>query len=178
MSSVFQSSLNSYQQKYPGESPLIDLFRSLLNLSDAFYRSCHPGHFTASALILNPEKTEVLLVKHRKLGIWVQPGGHADGKTDLVSAARREVEEETGLSELLAAPGIHDLDIHPIPPRKDEGAHKHYDVRYLFTANPALPLKISHESTDLKWIPVRELRNYTEDESMLRMLRKAGISGF
>lgn len=170
----FQQNLEKYLNKYPGEKPLVNLFRSLLKLSDAFYRTCRPGHFTASALILNPEKTRLLLVEHRKLGIWVQPGGHADGEVHLESVARREVEEETGVSEVISAPGILDLDIHKIPARKDESPHDHYDVRFLFTADPAHPLKISHESTDLKWIPVNKLADYSREESMFRMLRKAG----
>ncbi len=174
MSDDFQTSLERYQNNYPGEKPLVDLFRSLHNLPDAFYRTCRPGHFTASALILNPEKTRLLLVEHRKLGIWVQPGGHADGEVHLEKAARREVEEETGISEVKSSPEILDLDIHAIPARKDEGPHDHYDVRFLFTADPALPLKISHESTDLKWIDVNKLADYTGEESMFRMLGKAG----
>jgi len=178
MSDYFQKKLTGYQTKHPEEELLIRHFLSLLSLPDAFYRTCRPGHFTASALILNPEKTEVLLVEHRKLGIWVQPGGHADGEDHLEDAARREVEEETGVSELTPYPGILDLDIHPIPKRKNESAHDHYDVRFLFTANPEIPLKISHESTDLKWIHIDNLREYTEEESMFRMLRKAGAEGF
>ncbi|RKX95870.1 MAG: NUDIX hydrolase [Spirochaetes bacterium] len=174
MPADFQKSLKRYQNNYPGEKPLVDLFRSLLNLPDAFYRTCRPGHFTASALILNPERTHLLLVEHRKLGIWVQPGGHADGEVHLEGVARREVEEETGVSEVKSAPGILDLDIHAIPARKDEGAHDHYDVRFLFTADPAHPLRISHEPTDLKWLPVKNLGDYTREESMFRMLRKAG----
>jgi len=178
MSEYFQKKLTEYRERHPEEEMLIRRFLSLLSLPDAFYRTCRPGHFTASALILNPEKTEVLLVEHRKLGIWVQPGGHADGEDHLEEAARREVEEETGISRLTEHPGILDLDIHPIPARKDEGPHDHYDVRFLFTADTADSLIISHESTDLKWIHVENLREYTEEESMFRMLRKAGVKGF
>jgi len=173
MAYSFHRLLDEYQSRYSEELELIDLFRTLLNLPDAFYRTCRPGHFTASALILNPERTEVLLVEHRKLGFWVQPGGHADGQENLEDVARREVKEETGVSEVISTGRILDLDIHPIPARKDEGSHKHYDVRFLFTANPALPLKISYESTDLKWIPIENLAEYTEEESMIRMLRKS-----
>ena len=69
---------------------------------------------------------------------------------------------------------ILDLDIHPIPARKDETRHDHYDIRYMFTADPGLPLKISHESTDLRWISIRSLKEFTREESMFRMLKKAG----
>ena len=174
MSAEFRNNLDDYQNRYPEETPLVDLFRSLLSLPDAFYRTCNPGHFTASALILDSSKTRVLLVEHRKLGFWVQPGGHADGETHLENVASREVEEETGLSEFLSENSILDLNIHPIPARKDEAAHYHYDVRYLFIANPALPLILSDESTDLRWIAVEGLKDFTREESMFRMLEKAG----
>ena len=175
MSNIFQPLLNTYLDIYPGEKSLVHLFYSLIKLPDAFFRTCRPGHFTASALILNPEKTKTLLVEHRKLGIWVQPGGHADGDESLENVARREVEEETGVSNVISTPGILDLDIHPIPARKDEGPHDHYDVRFLFTANPKQALKISHESTDLRWISIENLGSFTKEESMFRMLRKAGV---
>lgn len=174
MSADFRNRLDEYQMEYPDESILVERFRSLLKLPDAFYRTCKPGHFTASALILNKGMTQVLLVEHRKLGFWVQPGGHADGDVYLEKVARREVEEETGLSEFQGSGSILDLDIHPIPARKEEGAHDHYDVRYLFFANPEQTLVISEESTDLRWIDITDLENFTNEESMLRMLQKAG----
>ncbi len=170
----FSQLLDDYGRRFPGEEPLLSRFRNLLSVEDAFYRTGRPGHFTASALILDKARTQVLLVEHRKLGIWVQPGGHADGNENLEYAAGREVEEETGLSRWFCDGTILDLDIHAIPRRKDEGPHDHYDVRFLFIANPQDAIAISEESTDLKWIPVAKIREYTEEESMLRMLGKAG----
>jgi len=171
----FHTGLEEYSARFPTEGNLVGRFRSLLTRPDAFYRTCIPGHFTASALILNRSKTRVLLVEHRKLGFWVQPGGHADGEIHLEEVARKEVEEETGLKEFASADLILDLDIHPIPARTNEDAHDHYDVRYLFIADPEMPLVISDESTDLKWVDIENLAEYTREESMLRMLRKAGV---
>lgn len=175
MSVDFRNVLDEYQREYPNESEIVERFRSLLRLPDAFYRTCKPGHFTASALVLNRGKTQVLLVEHRKLGFWVQPGGHADGDVHLGNVARREVEEETGLSDFQGGGRILDLDIHPIPARKEEGAHDHYDVRYLFIADPSQELVISEESTALGWIDIENLEKFTREESMLRMLQKAGV---
>ena len=171
---TFTRLLDEYFSRYPRETDLQERYRALLDVEDAFCRTGRPGHFTASALILNRSRTRTLLVEHRKLGIWVQPGGHADGDENLERAAGREVEEETGLREWRCDGTILDLDIHPIPARKDEGPHEHYDVRFLFIADPAGSIAVSEESTDLRWIAVRDIPDYTDEESMLRMLRKAG----
>jgi len=97
-----------------------------------------PGHFTASAIVLAPEGRAMLEVYHAKLDRWLQPGGHVEPcDATLDRAARREVEEETGLFELGTEPGApvpFDLDIHPIPARREEPAHLHFDVRFLFHA--------------------------------------------
>ena len=171
---TFPELLDDYFSRWPGESGLQRHYRALLGIENAFYRSGRPGHFTASALIMDEKRTRTLLVEHRKLGIWVQPGGHADGDEDLERAAGKEVTEETGLRNWSCDGIILDLDIHPIPARKDEGPHDHYDVRFLFIADPAQSIAVSEESTDLQWIAVRDILDYTDEESMLRMLRKAG----
>jgi 8-oxo-dGTP pyrophosphatase MutT (NUDIX family) len=104
---------------------------------DCLLRSHPPGHLTASAAVTGPARDRLLLIHHRKLERWLQPGGHADGDPDLLAVARREVREETGLSllrPLSTAP--FDLDVHLIPARPEVPAHLHYDVRFLFEADP------------------------------------------
>jgi len=166
--------LKDYSEKYPEEINTVEAFNILLENQDAFYRTCRPGHITVSGLILNKQRTEVLLLKHRKLGIWVQPGGHSDGEEDTEKTARREIEEETGLIRLNGGGPVLDLDIHPIPERPGESSHYHYDVRFLFTAQKDAELVISSESTDLKWVKLSELTKYTKDISMLKLIEKAG----
>src|SRR4051812_12468557 len=84
---------------------------------DVFSRSHFvPGHFTASAFILSPDRKALLLIHHLKLDRWLQPGGHVEADdVDVLAAARREVEKEVGLpADLpLFRPGLFDLDIHP-----------------------------------------------------------------
>lgn len=124
------------------------------------------------------------MVLHRKLGRWLQPGGHADGDGDLLAVARREAEEETGLLGLQALDGVSgdpapeplplDLDIHRIPARPTEPAHEHFDVRFLFRGTDrGESLKISEESEDLRWIPRARLGEFTGEESVLRLDRVA-----
>ena len=93
--------------------------------------------------MLSPDRRDLVLIHHKKLGIWVQPGGHVEpSDEDLLGAARREVLEEVGLSDLepLPSPGgspLFDVDIHAIPARKADPAHEHFDVRFAFVAQDA-----------------------------------------
>jgi ADP-ribose pyrophosphatase YjhB (NUDIX family) len=107
----------------------------LLALPESFSRSCfQPGHITASGFVLSPDRTSLLLVWHRKLGKWLQPGGHLEpGDVDLVAAQLREIEEETHLSDLEWL-GLFDVDIHQFPARGPDPAHEHFDVRSAYVA--------------------------------------------
>ncbi len=141
--------------------------------TDCFERSQRSGHITASALIVNRQRTHTLLTHHGKLDKWLQLGGHSDGDPDPKNVAMREAEEESGLkSVVVLSDAVFDVDVHPIPARKDEPEHFHYDIRFLFEADDTEPLVISAESKDLAWIPLAEIERYTTEESMLRMVRK------
>ncbi len=122
-----------------------------------------PGHFTASAFVLSPDSEALLLVHHRKLGMWLQPGGHVDPEdVDLVAAARREAEEESGVVGLaLVHDGIFDLDIHPIPGFASEPPHSHYDVRFLFQAG-APELQPSPEIAEARWVPLEDVATLSD----------------
>lgn len=150
--------------------------------SECFERSHLPGHLTGSALVVSPAMDRVLLTLHRKLGRWLQLGGHADGVPRLDEVAMTEAREESGLDGLeflayerllgVAAPLPFDLDIHPIPARKEVPEHLHYDVRYLVVAPGAPPPVRSSESHDVRWLSLEEARSVTDEESMLRQFRK------
>lgn len=137
------------------------------------WRTCLPGHLTGSAWIVSPDRSRVLLTHHRKLGKWLQLGGHADGDPDLLSVALREAREESGLTRLrpLSAEPF-DVDRHWIPERKSEPAHWHYDLRFLIEADPNEPLIVSHESKDLAWVEIARVAALNSEESMQRMVRK------
>jgi 8-oxo-dGTP pyrophosphatase MutT (NUDIX family) len=141
-----------------------------------------PGHFTASAFVLSPDFRDLVLIHHKKLGIWVQPGGHVEPMDeDLSAAARREVLEEVGLGELepISAAGaslVFDVDIHSIPARKADPAHEHFDVRFAFVAKQR-ELVHSEEVADLRWVPLSEVEQMGTDESVLRAVRKLRALG-
>lgn len=136
-------------------------------------RSCVSGHLTGSAWIVSPTRDRVLLTHHHKLDKWLQLGGHADGDADLARVALREAQEESGLARVrLVSPRIFDLDRHLIPARKQDPEHYHYDLRFLFEADPAEPLTVSSESKDLAWVELERVVALNPEESMARMVRK------
>ena len=150
------------------------LFRDFADAHlDCCERTCVPGHFTGSAWVVSADGERALLLHHRKLGIWVQPGGHADGEGDLAAVALREAEEETGLPGLRVEGGVFDLDRHLIPARGAEPAHYHYDVRFVVRAGASEVFVVNEESHALAWIPVGEIESDAHaDPSVRRMARK------
>jgi ADP-ribose pyrophosphatase YjhB (NUDIX family) len=136
-------------------------------------RSLAEGHLTGSAWIVDATRRRALLTHHRKLGLWLQLGGHADGGLDLREVAWREAREESGLAGVRPlATGIFDVDRHRIPARKDEPEHWHYDVRFLFEADAGEPLVVNRESRELAWVPLKEIAARNPEESLARMVRK------
>ena len=172
--------LERYAEAWPAERALAGRFLAFVDAHpDCLQRSCVPGHVTASAWILDADHQRALLTHHRKLGKWLQLGGHVDGATDVPGACLREAQEESGMTRFAFWPGEEgarvplDLDVHEIPARGDEPAHLHWDVRFLLVAGRGQPLVVSAESHDLAWVPIRELEQYTTEESVLRMHRKS-----
>lgn len=140
---------------------------------DALHRTCLEGHLTGSAAVVDATRTRAVLVLHRKLGRWLQPGGHADGDADLAAVALTEAEEETGIAGLrLSLPAI-DLDVHEIPARPGESAHVHLDVRFLAVAPDGADPVCSDESDDVRWVTLADLDSLAVDDSTRRLLTKA-----
>jgi 8-oxo-dGTP pyrophosphatase MutT (NUDIX family) len=145
---------------------------------DCLLRTCRPGHITASVWLLSDDLQRCLLTHHRKLSRWLQLGGHVDGETQVVRAALREAREESGMQRFeLLSPQQRvvpiDLDVHPIPARGDEPEHLHWDVRFLLRAVPGQQLVVSEESNDLQWVERSRLAEFTDEESVLRLDRRA-----
>lgn len=142
----------------------------LASSSDVFERRHPPGHFTGSAWLVSADGRRVLLTHHRKLGRWLQLGGHADGDPDLARVALREAQEESGLPDLVVEGGIFDLDRHAIPARGAEPEHWHYDVRYVVRATGAETFAVGEESLDLAWVDIAALAgDPAMDDSLRRM---------
>jgi len=167
--------LDRYLLRYPAEGDNALRFRDFVErYPDCFERSQQNGHVTASAWIVDETGTRTLLTHHRKLNIWLQPGGHADGDSDVLKVAMTEVQEETGLTSFKpVSSAIFDLDIHGIPARKEDPSHFHYDVRFLIQNSKDDAYIVSEESHDLAWVEMSRLEDSTDEWSMRRMRDKA-----
>jgi 8-oxo-dGTP pyrophosphatase MutT (NUDIX family) len=132
-----------------------------------------PGHITTSALILAPENEAVLLVFHPRLHRWLQPGGHVEASdASLLDAARREAREETGiaLSDRRPAPLV-GIDVHEIPARGGEPAHRHHDLMFGFAGvNPAAPAAAG--TLRVTWCPPDRLGGFGADSPLRRAVAR------
>ena len=154
-----------YRRSWPEESATVDIFLALLGSEgNPFVRERIAGHFTASAWLVDRTGSRVLLTHHRKLGRWLQLGGHADGDRDLARAALREATEESGLAGLSVERDLFDLDRHWIPEHASVPAHWHFDVRYVVHAGDGEAFVVSDESHDLAW---REIATLVDDRKLI-----------
>lgn len=153
----------------PDQSEALQAMRLLLAQRPApLDRRERPGHFTASALVVNASRDRVLLLRHAKLRIWVQPGGHADGNANLMAVAMSEAAEETGIAGLRIWGAAIDLDVHRVDP-PSEDSHLHYDVRFLVLAPAAAVVDANHESTAHRWAAPSDLATLGVDPGLHRL---------
>ncbi len=166
--------LSAYAPCDAAESAMVERMRAYVaEHADAFERTSREGHVTGSAWIVDRARTAAVLLHHRKLGKWLQPGGHADGERDVREVALREAREETGLLSLVpASRGIYDIDVHAIPARGDDPAHAHYDVRFAFFADRLELPRGNNESYAVAWIPFLDSERYAIDDSVRRLVAK------
>lgn len=141
---------------------LVRLEAELHRLPRPFDEQADPVHITASAVVVGPRG--VLLHRHKRLGIWIQPGGHVEAGESLLSAACRETAEETGLvaSPLDESP-VH-VDVHAAPK-----GHEHLDIRFLLRADGD-PCPPAGESPDVSWFGWDTAADKT-DEALAPLLR-------
>ena len=138
-----------------------------------FDRSLDVGHITASAWLVNKDKSKALLTHHRKLNLWVQLGGHCDGNSDVLAVAIKEAQEESGISGIRPiSADIFDIDVHLIPENKKEKAHYHYDIRFLLQVTTDEDFIVNDESHDLAWISKDKASLPTNERSVTRMFDK------
>jgi 8-oxo-dGTP pyrophosphatase MutT (NUDIX family) len=130
--------LHDYRLRFPEDDALVgELIGKLRSNGTTFFnRANDRGHITCGAILVD-EQQRVLLIRHNTLDRWLTPGGHVESSdTSLEQAARRELAEETGIRNGVAAVlrTPVQIDRHTIPQndRKGEGEHDHWDLRFLF----------------------------------------------
>ena len=138
----------------------INTFDDVLTRNNIF------GHFTASAFVVNKDRTKMVVVYHIINDGWTYPGGHADGIEDLLSVAVREVEEETGLKVKVLDNNIFALNSNPVIGHVKRGkyvsAHTHFDCVYIMEADDKLPLVYrDDESKGVKWVDFKDAYDET-----------------
>lgn len=173
-----REALGSHAASSPEEAEALDRIRGFLaKPADPFARDNPEGHITGSAVVARPDGSAFLLVHHRKLRRWLQPGGHTEeADASAFATALREAREETGISDLDAPLGetILDVDVHPIPAHGRDAAHSHFDVRYLLTSSEAEHADNAEDpARPMRWMTLDEARSRGADGSLLRALEKA-----
>jgi 8-oxo-dGTP pyrophosphatase MutT (NUDIX family) len=165
--------LADYAARFPDEAQTVERFVGFVTGEPrCFERDCWSGHVTGSAWLVNAASTHVLLTHHRKLNRWLQLGGHSDGDHDPLRVACREAAEESGLIVEPVSVVLFDLDIHPIPARRADPAHLHFDARFALRVDGSERFRASDESHALRWVAIDDLATVTTEPSMLRMAHK------
>lgn len=170
--------LASYAPSNSQEAESLARIRGFLAApADPFHRENPEGHITGSAVVARPDGSEFLLILHRKLGRWLQPGGHTEESDDSVlGTALREAREETGLASFAVPPedAILDVDVHPIPARGKDAAHFHFDIRYLLVTAEAHDRSTAEDpARPMRWTTFEDAIASGVDDSLARALDKA-----
>lgn len=145
-------------------------------LADPFSEAADPVHATGSAIVVGPRG--VVLLKHKRLGLWLQPGGHIDPGETPWEAALREAREETGLDVSFADVGPHGVprlvhvDVHP-----GGRGHTHLDLRYLVAAADADPSPPDGESQEIAWFDWPAAIEQASDERLKALLGALAPTG-
>ncbi|MFG1700696.1 NUDIX hydrolase [Nonomuraea sp. NPDC049309] len=160
--------LSSWTAPTPEEEALrLEFLDHLRTHDDAMLRQCVPGHLTATTAVLSHDGSQVLLTLHRKAKMWLPVGGHCEtSDASLAEVALREAWEESGITGLHLLPGPLAVNKHQVwchPPHS-----WHLDVEYAAVAPPDATAVISDESLDLRWFPVDDIPE-PSDEATRRL---------
>lgn len=167
---------NPYDDKEANDKDIMLEF--IRNNEDVLTRDNRIAHFTASAWITNHDRTKILMIHHNIYNSWAWVGGHADGDDDLLYVAKKEVGEETGVTNLKLlydkpfGINIITVDNH-IRKGKIVSSHLHFDVEYLFEADDKDEIRIQEdENSGVMWVDIDKVCDYSTEEKMKPIYKK------
>ena len=169
---LLTNKLTAFLKSNPENTLANEIIAFLASEKEPFSRETAKGHITSSAWLISPDEKEVLLTHHKKLGIWIQLGGHCDGLSETEEVALKEAREESGIENLeLVSNDIFDVDVHWIPDFKGTPGHWHYDIRYVIKSMTK-SVKKNEESLELAWFDILFLAQADVEQSVKRMAKK------
>jgi len=155
-----------------------DIIKAIELYDDIFTRSNHFMHITSSAWIVNQKLTKILLGYHKIYQSFSWIGGHNDGEIDCLKVAKKEVKEESGLTNIKAlSERIFSVDILPVGLHNRKGLivnhHLHLNITYLIQAKEAEQLVIKEdENEDLRWFDINEYKSSVSEKLMISVYKK------
>lgn len=155
------------------------ILKCFSDFDDVLTRENEYAHFTSSGFVVNKNRDKVLMIYHNIYNSWGWTGGHADGEDDLLSVAKREVEEETSVkvTSTLLDGKIASLDTLPVLGHFKRGkyvnSHIHISVAYIFEADDTDSIRIKEdENSNVAWQPIDEILNLTTEAHMKPVYEK------
>lgn len=150
----------------------IDTFDDVLTRNNEF------GHFTASSWIVNKERTKVLMIYHNIYKSWAWTGGHADGESNLLETAIRELKEETGVEDVkVLNDNIFSLEIICVNGHVKRGkyvsSHVHLNLTYLLEVDEKEILRIKEdENSGVRWVNIKDVEKVSNEKWIVENVYK------
>lgn len=154
------------------------MLKYIETFDDVLTRNNKFGHFTASAWVVNKERTKVLMIYHNIYKSWAWTGGHADGESDLLEVAIREVKEETGVKNVKAiSEDIFSLEVVCVNGHEKRGeyvsSHVHLNLTYLLEVDEKENLTIKEdENSGVRWVDIEEIEKVSNEKWMVERIYK------
>lgn len=154
------------------------ILKYINTFDDILTRNNEFAHFTVSAWAVNKEKTKVLMIYHNIYKSWAWTGGHADGESDLLATAIRELKEETGVKNVkILNDNIFSLEIACVNGHIKNGkyvsSHVHLNLTYLLEADENEILKIKEdENSGVKWVNIEDVEKVSNEKWIVENIYK------